>query len=116
MRRWGWCLLATTLLGCATTGKFRDRMDSWKGGSISDAIVEYGTPTGSIELPDGRVTYTWAWDGGSVTTGGYPVAISGAEYQVPATTRRVTCEWTFVTDAGGLIQAWTARGNGCRAR
>lgn len=107
MRRFAYLLIAMAMLtGCATTGKYEAKLDSWVGQDVSRLIVAWGAPAQTYEIPDGRTLYTWYFDGGAVA-----VPIGNAAYAVQR-----YCKTTFMVGPAGFVQNWRWEGNACKAK
>ena len=105
MKRWliafpFFCLL----ISCASTGRYEKVLQSWVGADVSRLIESWGPPSSTYKLPDGRVQYTWLFDGGAVAA-----PVGNMVYAV-----RRSCTTTFTTSTAGRIQSWRWEGNACR--
>jgi len=52
-------LLAIVAASTACTDPRKARFDSWRGHPIEELIQHMGPPTGTMELKDGRMVYSW---------------------------------------------------------
>jgi hypothetical protein len=52
-------LLAITAASTACTDPRKARFDSWRGHPIEELIQHMGPPTGTMQLKDGRMVYSW---------------------------------------------------------
>jgi hypothetical protein len=122
------------LAGCATAEGYRQQMDTWKGRSGDDLIIEWGQPTSRAPLSDGREVWNYVRseeirtdayytdekrevkrtvtdkDGNQKTetiTETYPVLH-------PARTSRSTCETRFVM-SNRIVLEVTFAGDACVA-
>lgn len=100
--------LVALVLGtaCASTGKYKKVLDSWVGSDVSNLMQSWGPPSQSYRMPDGRMLYTWTFNGGVVAA---PIGNS-----VYAAQR--WCRTTFTTDAQNKIVNWQFEGNACTSR
>jgi hypothetical protein len=103
-------LLLLALSGCATTGNFKQQMDSWLGSDINSAIMRFGPPSNTYVLPNGTRMFTWLWVGNTVVTANYNEYLN----MVTAGRRTSWCQFSFSASQRG-IEAWQANGNACRA-
>ncbi|AMO58764.1 hypothetical protein [Endozoicomonas montiporae] len=67
-------------------------MDSWRGHHIEEVVANWGAPSSSLKLTDGRSIYSW-------------VSNWGSAYLLN------TCRQSFTTDRNNIIQNW--RFTGC---
>ena len=99
------------LAGCATTKekriRFEHTLQSWVGSNISDLIIEWGPPSRTFYLPDGRKVYIWNFNKGTLAL---PVWGQGWGYVY---TTSLFCQIKFIVDENGIIQSWGYRGNKC---
>jgi hypothetical protein len=126
-------MLFGTLVGCATVAQFRQDMDGFVGRPIQAAQETFGYSYVVRDLGGGERAYTW----NRVETGvvpGYESPTTVETYRTgrgdqatrtttvypgtyyPPEAYRNTCEFTFITDAGGTILRWHAQGDACRGR
>lgn len=134
--------LAAVLLmsGCATSAKFKTKMDGFIGQSEGAVIAAYGIPQGSYALQDGSkvLQYTKASNmvlpgvttmqpvttntTGNVTvnqgmrqsTGNYSQqSTTYVPTQGPAMNIPLSCTVTFTVDSSGIVRRWNANGNHC---
>jgi len=60
--------------GCATFGGDSDgARNSWQGAAYAEVVSQWGAPSRSTTLLDGRQVHTWVAEGGS--SGGFPASI-----------------------------------------
>jgi hypothetical protein len=111
-RRLVFFLALGTVSGCATTGKFRKNMDSWIAGDVNTAIMRWGPPSNTFDMPNGNRMYTWTWQGGAIARATYNPYLG----MTTASATRVSCQVSLTTEHEGRIVAWQAQGNACRAR
>ena len=109
-------LLMLMLTGCATTGKYEARLQSWVGLNASILYSQWGVPTRTSTLPDGTKAYEYLNSNGAVTH-------SNTEYDSStrslATTSRTTqsyCKTTFFANSTNQITSWRWEGNTCTSR
>lgn len=98
-------LLALT--GCATTGNYERKLQTWMGHSESDVISRWGPPTNVYQDGDRRYL-TWTKVGGSManaTNFGYTAVGVGGTFWCSTT----------LTSVHGTIQQWRWEGNACKA-
>lgn len=100
------CILLITLNACATTSRYEEILNSWANNDINRLIEAWGPPADTYTMPDGRVLYTWYYDGGAVA-----MPIANMAYAV----RRV-CKTTFTVGNDNRIQCWRYEGNACKAK
>lgn len=105
-------LVAALTAACATTGKFKANMDSWLGGDVNRAIMQFGAPSNTYKLPNGSTMFTWLWVGNSIVTTNYSAYLN----LVTTTSTTMWCQVSFTADGTGRVAAWQARGNDCRSR
>lgn len=123
-------LLAAVLTSaCATVGQFRQDMDQFVGLPVARAQEVFGYQFSARELGAGERAYTWTRVESGVSPGfetpttvhtfrtddSKHVTIMPGTYYPPQAYSSI-CEFTFVADAGGIIQRWHAQGDGCRGR
>jgi len=106
-----WVIVALLISGCATSGKFKRNMDTWLGGDINRAIMQFGPPSNTYSMPNGQSMYTWLWVGNTVITTNYNY-YSG---MVRAGAQTYWCEVNF-TASGSRIEHYRFYGNSCRSR
>jgi hypothetical protein len=100
------CVLFTLVTNaCATVGRYERILDSWTGAEVSRLIENWGPPAGTYMMPDGRLLYTWFFDGGAVA-----VPIGNMAYAVQR-----YCRTTFTVSPNGIVERWRYEGNACRA-
>lgn len=104
------CFGTIVLGGCATSGKFAAKMDSWVGADINNAIGQFGPPSSTYTLPNGSVMYSWLWIGNSVVTTNYNQYVG-----LVTTSSTPWCRVTFTTSTSSRIENWRAEGNRCRS-
>lgn len=92
-----------SLSGCYARSHFESNLESWKGRTTSDLFDEWGPPTETFDLPNGRKMYTW-----SDTRGASAVAVGHSIYGVP-----IGCKITFTVDTHGQVRDWRYQGNNC---
>lgn len=93
------------LAGCAhmRAAQYRKTLDSWMGSDISQVIVQWGPPSTTYLMPDGRTAYTWLYDGGAVAA-----PVMGTMYAIPR-----GCTTTLIAGSDNRVQSWQFRGNAC---
>ena len=100
-------LALACLLGCATTGRYEDVLDSWKGNEISRLNESWGPPSSTQDLSNGNKLYIWLKSGNSVVYSDYDKISSG--------TMSSWCRTVFTTSPEGIIVSWHWEGNSCVA-
>jgi len=114
-------LIALFLIGCATTKRYEQVLDSWLGDSESALIQKWGPPDSVYE--SGEAKYLTYRDSRSVYVAGtepsyqttcsfgscYTTAIGGS----PGYMKNLHCKTTF-TVSDGKITHWRWEGNDCR--
>ena len=135
----GVALLAITA-GCATTQKFKTKMDGFIGQPEIAVVSMYGPPQGAYTLNDGSKVIQYTRGGNLVlpgattyqpvttrttgnltlnqglkqTTGDYSQqSTTYIPTQAPATNIALSCTVTFTIDLSGIVQRWAASGNHC---
>jgi hypothetical protein len=103
LRRLFSILSLALMVGCATTAGYEKVLNSWMGQDISNLIEKWGPPSNVFTMPDGRILYSWVFDGGAVA-----VPIGNMAYAVPR-----GCKTTFTTSSAGVVQNWRWEGNAC---
>ncbi len=105
-------LAVVCLAACATTGKFKQQMNSWLGTDINEVIMRFGPPSNTYTLPNGSKIFTWLWVGNTVVTANYN------QYLNMVTAGRTTywCQISFSTGQQNYVETWQANGNACRSR
>jgi hypothetical protein len=104
--------LSTAVVACATTGKFKQQMNSWVGNDINNALAQFGPPSSTYKTPNGNTMYTWSFEGGTRAQATYvPAANTTVANMVTH-----SCRITFLAEPTGRIAAWRANGNMCRSR
>lgn len=101
---------AALLLGCATTGKYEAKLNSWKGHDISSLMQAWGPPSNQYALPNGSHMYTWLWVGGTRV-----VSAPIGDYRV-TTANTAWCKTTMTANGDGIITQWRWEGNDCKSR
>lgn len=90
MLRYVMLLLAS--VSCAThQPDYAERVDAWKGRSISEAVAALGAPSTSTQLPDGSVSYGYS-----------RIASNGHE-----------CKTSLLADKQGVVLSTHTSGLGC---
>ena len=88
-------LLPLILLGCATQEKYHAQLDTWKGRTKADLVLEWGVPTDkykadkTLELLEYKKSQT----------------IYGGRYE---------CKTTFIIK-NNIVDSWKTEGNYCRS-
>ena len=88
-------LLSCILLGCATENKYHVQLDTWKGRSKADRVLEWGVPTDKykadkkLELLEYKKSRT----------------LYGGKFE---------CKTTFVIK-NNIVDSWKTEGNDCRS-
>lgn len=128
------------LTGCATTGKFVDKMNGFVGQNEIAVVSRYGSPQDLYTAADGTrvLTYTRGRNmfmpgvvtqeqvrsttQGTITTqqglrqtsGTYTAqTTSSVPVQSPGIALSFYCTVRFTISASGVIQSWRAEGNDC---
>lgn len=97
------------LSGCATEGKYREKLQTWVGQDSSDLVAKWGTPDGSIDMPDGRKAYIYKEHAGSRTN-----VVQGSTGTDYVFTTNYSCKTTFFTDPSTKkVVTWEYDGNNC---
>jgi hypothetical protein len=114
------------LTACATTKGFEALLSSWVGSSISEYIATNAvSPAQVVEATGGGKIYIFQYASTSYYTTPTDTAVQATTYGntvygTATTTGGQTipinqqCNWTFTTDAEGIIRSWSWRGNACR--
>jgi hypothetical protein len=116
MRFWGKLILvlASSVAGsgCATTAKYKAKLDSWMGEDANRLLRSWGPPSESHRLPNGETQYVWMEVGGTYTTTTY------LEFTNQLATSSVTywCKTTMTVGNTGRVSHWSYKGNACRSR
>lgn len=116
-------LLAATLLLAACAGLLTDTNDaqnSWRGMRYDDVVAQWGPPTRSAKLTDGRESHTWVSEG---TISRMMPSISifagnsggvGAEVSPQPGGSLYRCERTLLFQDGRVVgQTWRGDGDYC---
>lgn len=134
--------VATAITGCATSGRFTEKMDGFVGQPEAVLVGTYGPPQSSYQLTDGSrvIQYTrgqtmvmpgaTTYEPVRTTTTGNITMRQGAQratgtygqtstsyvpQQSPGTTLAFWCTVTFTISKDGVVQRWSAEGNNCVA-
>lgn len=103
MKIFGRCFLLLILTACLTRGGFEDRIKTWVGHPAAELFTDWGPPTETFDLPDGRKMYTWANSRGAQGT-----VVGSTVYAT-----QIGCRITFTVGTSGLVEAWRYEGNNC---
>lgn len=96
---------AFLLSGCSgKSTSMEEALNTWVGSDINRVIERFGPPSDEYQMSNGRIIYTWYYDGGVVAN---PTYGGGAEAY------RYYCEVAFITDREGIIGGWRWEGNSC---
>ena len=123
--------LASVLLigGCATREAFEAKLRGWEGRNINDFIAKLGPPTGTFQMPNGNMMYSFSRSAVGTTPvyqtptrttvnvvgdTAYATTTGGQVYGGQVYHR--SCEVDLTVDASQTIIAWRYEGNACRAR
>jgi len=120
---WLYLLLLVLFSGCATSGKYKEKVSSWMGSTEQQLIDSWGPPQStytsgskryltynssrSVFLPGSSPTYTTTVYGNTAytnSTGGYP------DQNI-----RLSCTTTFTSENGRLV-SWRFKGNDCTSK
>lgn len=114
--------LLLSIIGCATTEKYEEVLDSWVGSDIQELINSWGYPENSYKAPNGNKVYVYKNDGSVHIPGQTTVTnqvVGDNVYSTTNTSAGVTvdynCSTYFETDTYGKIVTWSWKGNNCVA-
>ena len=102
------------LVGCATTEKYGQILDSWMGSNIEELMNSWGYPGGSFDSPNGNKVYVYS-NTGSYTTPVTTSTVDGIVTTHGGYTLNFSCTTYIETDAFGTIVTWSWKGNNCVA-
>jgi len=114
------------LAACATTAKYRAKLDSWQGRNINDFVKVWGYPNQKTTAPDGNtlyvyyyrdtVTYPTQYNPGNTyvsTEGGKTIVSSTAPSFYGGGTYHYRCTTWVEVNKNGTIVNTAFRGNDC---
>lgn len=104
------CCLGITMSGCATVGKYEEKLDTYIGRDVSSLIEEMGVPNKSMDLPDGGKAYSFYHERASRSVS----SSRFGNYSYGNITTH-SCETTFFADKDNKIVKWLHSGNACRS-
>lgn len=100
------------LAGCATEGKFREKLQTYVGTDVNSAIEHLGPPTSVYTMPNGNKSYTWMRSAGSMAMASY----NPYGYSAYGTSFMIYCKVTMTANASNEIINWHYEGNQCVSR
>ena len=115
-------LVVFLLSACASLAQFQQFMDRYIGQPIASVQDAFGYNFTERTLDDGRKAYTWQWSRQGATPGyRMPTTVYASRWNrydryylsYPPTYYEEHCEFTFITDTQGRVNAWRAQGDGC---
>jgi len=113
--------LLVFFMGCATTGKYEAKLNSWVGHNINELSASWGYPESSFTAPNGNTVYVYARGGSMVmpsqTTYSGQVSpwgtYSGSSYTTGGQTLNFWCKTFFEVNQNKTIVNWRWEGNNC---
>lgn len=122
-------LLISLLIGCATTAKYQQGIDQWRGKNIVELKKAWGKPTRTAQMSDGNTLYVYERNQLYSTPQTNPITTdfvkvngvttfnasneAGMANMAQVTTRY--CRTTFETHSNGTIINVQFQGNNCVA-
>lgn len=103
-------ILALILSGCATQAKYEQKLNTWIGYKSKALIDNWGIPTKTMNLENGRKAFEYAYDPG---TQQHLVFNPYVGYQMYNTHN--WCKTTFIINEADAIEKWMLHGTSCRA-
>ncbi len=103
--RYTFLLFVLIALGCGSTGGYEEKLSSWVGGQVSEAIKELGSPHNILNMRDGTWIYTWEKSGGAVST-----SIGG----VLPISKAARCTTTLIVNRRKVVLDYEFSGSACR--
>lgn len=105
--------LIALLSACATTGKYKRALATWKGESVDKLVMSWGPPNSSFTLSDGSTVLEYSWGNTQVYyLPGNPAARTpgyvGSNYN--------WCKTLFTVAPDGHIRSISFQGNSCKSR
>lgn len=99
------------LLGCGSL-RFKEKMDSWVGQNINSAVLKYGPPVSTFDMPGtSEKMFAWRFENSSSHTA---VNYLG---QTSIESKQNYCNFRFIVDnTSNTIKSWSSEGNSCSAK
>lgn len=95
--------LLGTQAGCATTGKYEAKLQSWINNNADDLIREWGPPTNSATLANGEKIYQYNSD-------------QGAYFDYFGRMIPNNCRTDFTISPANIVTDYKFIGRSCRSR
>jgi hypothetical protein len=111
------------IVGCATTAKYEEVLNTWIGADVNQLVDSWGYPQNSFEAPNGNKVYTYSSSGQitmpTQTNSNYNIygnTIYGSTTTTGGQTINLSCTTHFEADPTGRIVKWSYKGNQCKTR
>ena len=118
--------------GCATTGKYETKLNTWIGVSEDSLIASWGVPDKTYQMRNGKKAIEYRHKN-TIQTGGYTYTTPQTTYESgkigdqsysgtsttyetetePIRKYRLSCKTTFIINNSGQIESWHHEGNNC---
>ena len=104
------------IAGCATTGKYETKLQSWVGHSVTELTQGWGVPRNTVTLGDGSKAFEYLSGGPSQAYASTQYNSMTKSYDTDITTYQNYCKTTFFIGSDDLVKSWRWEGNTCRSR